>query len=162
MCPLLTEGGTPRGKFCSCALAYPLLFTSLPSKPSLSLFFPPVLVFVHACLMWMAHRPPFALGPGRGQLRLGVRSSDRGGGAQIGNNNVEGGSLALPAARLLRPRAGRGVGTLSLLSAALAKRAGPPAGARCRCFLRQCLGAPAGTIRKLDLCQLTQILSFCR
>lgn len=35
-----TEGGTPRGKFRSCALADPLLFTTFPLKPSLSLFFP--------------------------------------------------------------------------------------------------------------------------
>lgn len=53
-------------------------------------------------------KSPFALGPDRGQIRLGVQSPDRGGVAQIGNNNVEGGSSALPVAGQPRRERGRG------------------------------------------------------
>lgn len=53
-------------------------------------------------------KSPFALGPDRGRIRLGVQSPDRGGVAQIGNNNVEGGSSALPVAGQPRRERGRG------------------------------------------------------
>lgn len=58
-------------------------------------------------------RPPYALGPGRG-LRRGIHSPELGGVAQIGNNNVEGGSPARGAARRLRPPAGRRGGAAPL------------------------------------------------
>ena len=45
-------------------------------------------------------------GRAQGGYDLGVHSPDQGGVAQIGNNNVEGGSLALAMAGLLRPWGG--------------------------------------------------------
>lgn len=55
-----------------------------------------------------------SLSPGRGRLRRGTHNPDQGGVVQIGNNNVEGGSPALPLAWRQRPRAGRGGGASSL------------------------------------------------
>lgn len=95
---------------------------------------------------------PVLSGPGGRGLRQGTHSPDQGGVVQIGNNNVEGGSPALPLAWPQRPRAGRGGGASSP-GRNRARREGGDPGWRSLppLLLLLVFGASGGTVRKLDL-----------
>lgn len=88
------------------------------------------------------HWPPFALGPGPGQGTRSARSQGPGGVAQIGNNNVEGGSPALPAPGD-RQWAGRGGGVRCVRLEPRFPEGGTPSPARPPASSwRECLGEP--------------------